>query len=85
MSRLLESKGIAVAPKVTEPENFVSGPQASLLCVLKASWNFPGGLLVKNQSGVRYLGQTIQGTWVRSLVLEEPICHGATKPGHHNY
>ena len=85
VSRLLDSKGIAVVPKVTEPENFVSGPQASLLCVLKASWNFPGGLLVKNRPRVRYLGQTMQGTRVQSLVLEDPICHGAATPGHHNY
>ena len=27
----------------------------------------------------------IQGTWVRSLVQEDPICHGATKPMRHNY
>ena len=27
----------------------------------------------------------MQGTWVRSLVWEEPTCHGATKPVHHNY
>ena len=88
VSRLLDSKGIAVVPKVTEPENFVSGPQASLLCVLKASWNFPGGLLVKNRPRVRYLGQTMQGTRVQSLVLEDPICHGqlsldttTTEPG----
>ena len=27
----------------------------------------------------------MQGTWVRSLVWEDPTCHGATKPMHHNY
>ena len=27
----------------------------------------------------------MQGTWVRTLVQEDPTCHGATKPGHHNY
>ena len=27
----------------------------------------------------------MQGTWVRSLVQEDPTCHGATKPVHHNY
>ena len=26
-----------------------------------------------------------QGTRVRSLVREDPTCHGATKPAHHNY
>ena len=27
----------------------------------------------------------MQGTWVRALVWKDPICHGATKPVHHNY
>ena len=27
----------------------------------------------------------MQGTQVRSLVWEDPTCHGATKPRHHNY
>ena len=27
----------------------------------------------------------MQGTWVRALVREDPTCHGATKPVHHNY
>ena len=27
----------------------------------------------------------MQGTWVRSLVWEDPTCHGATKPVCHNY
>ena len=27
----------------------------------------------------------MQGTWVRALVWEDPTCHGATKPMHHNY
>ena len=27
----------------------------------------------------------MQGTWVRSLVWEDPTCHRATKPLHHNY
>ena len=27
----------------------------------------------------------MQGTWVRSLVWEDPPCRGATKPMHHNY
>ena len=26
-----------------------------------------------------------QGTWVQSLVQENPTCHGATKPMHHSY
>ena len=28
---------------------------------------------------------TMQGTQVRALVWEDPTCHGATKPVHHNY
>ena len=27
----------------------------------------------------------MQRTWVRSLVREDPTCHGATKPVRHNY
>ena len=27
----------------------------------------------------------MQGTWVRTLLWEDPTCHGATKPVHHNY
>ena len=27
----------------------------------------------------------IQGTWVQSLVWEDPTCHGAIKPVCHNY
>ena len=27
----------------------------------------------------------MQGTRVRALVREDPTCHGATKPVHHNY
>ena len=27
----------------------------------------------------------MQGTWVRALFQEDPTCHGAIKPMHHNY
>ena len=27
----------------------------------------------------------MQGTWVRSLIQEDPLCHGAAKPMRHNY
>ena len=27
----------------------------------------------------------MQGTQVRALVREDPTCHGATKPVHHNF
>ena len=27
----------------------------------------------------------MQGTRVRALVLEDPTCRRATRPGHHNY
>ena len=27
----------------------------------------------------------MQGTWVRTLVREDPTCHRATKPMHHNF
>ena len=28
---------------------------------------------------------SVQGTWVQALAREDPTCHGATKPTHHNY
>ena len=41
-------------------------------------WDFPGGAVVK-------ICLPMQGTWVRTLVQEDPTCHGATKPVYHNY
>ena len=40
------------------------------------SWGFSGSLEVKSR---------MQGTWVWSLVQEDPTCHGATKPMYHNH
>ena len=40
--------------------------------------DFPGGPAVR-------IHLPMQGTWVQSLVWEDPICHGATKPLCHNY
>ena len=46
---------------------------------------------LKNQSGASLVAQwlrirlPVQGTWVRSLVWEDPTCRRATKPLHHNY
>ena len=40
--------------------------------------DFPGSPVVKNLPAK-------QGTWVRSLVWEDPTCRGAAKPVHHNY
>ena len=50
-----------------------------LNCVLKSD---PGTSL-----GAQWLRihLPVQGTWVRSLVLEDPTCRGATKPVCHNY
>ena len=31
------------------------------------------------------IGLSMQRTWVRALVGEDPTCCGATKPVHHNY
>ena len=39
---------------------------------------FPGCSLIKNLP-------TNAGEWVSSLVWEDPTCHRATKPMHHNY
>ena len=38
--------------------------------------------LVAQWLGIRL---PMEGTWVRALVWEDPTCHGATKPVHHNY
>ena len=40
--------------------------------------DFPGGRVVKNSPANA-------GDTVGSLVKEDPPCHGATKPTHHNY
>ena len=45
----------------------------------------------KTKSGTSLVAQWLRihlpmkGTWVRSLVREDPTCHGATMPVHHNY
>ena len=39
---------------------------------------FPGGSVVKNPLSMREM-------WVQSLIQEDPTCHRATKPVHHNY
>ena len=41
-------------------------------------WGFPGGAVVR-------IRLPMQGTRVRALVREDPMCRGATKPMHHNY
>ena len=47
--------------------------------ILKAiDGDFPGGAVVENRL-------PMPGTQVRSLVREDPTCHGATKPMRHNY
>ena len=58
----------------------ISSPVLSLEHQIQISsyWDFPGGTVVKNLPAM-------QGTRVRALVREEPTCHGATKPVHHNY
>ena len=41
-----------------------------------------GTFLVAQWLGVHL---AMQGTQVRALVREDPTCHRATKPVHHNY
>ena len=53
--------------------------------ILKHFWeirSYNGASLVAQWLGIRL---PMQGTWVRSLVQEDPTCHGATKPVRHNY
>ena len=47
---------------------------------LKNRW--PGTSLVAQWLRIRL---PTQRTWVRALVQEDPTCHGATKPMHHDY
>ena len=46
--------------------------------IIKKNRGFPGGAVVENRL-------PMQGTRVRALVQEDPTCHGAAKPGRHNY
>ena len=41
------------------------------------AWGFPGDTVDKNHLAM-------QGTWVWSLAQEDPTCHGATGPMHHD-
>ncbi|KAJ8791387.1 hypothetical protein J1605_004334 [Eschrichtius robustus] len=45
------------------------------------------GLVVKNPPSTQRfrIHLPVQGIRVRALVWEDPTCHGATKPMHHNY
>ena len=45
---------------------------------IKAAKDFPGGPVVKNPL-------PMQGTWVQSLIQEDPTYSGAAKPVHHKY
>ena len=53
-------------------ENIIEAPQKS------KNWDFPGGTVVKNPSANA-------GDTGSALVWEDPTCHGAMKPVHHNY
>ena len=44
--------------------------------VSKKNRDFPGDPLVKDPPAIA------EDKWVRSLILEDPTCYGATKPGH---
>ena len=46
---------------------------------IKNNRDFTGGAVVKNQLPAN------AGDTVRALVRKDPTCHGATKPGRHNY
>ena len=46
-------------------------------------WQFPIiKCFLKGEDGTSL---PVQASWVRSLVREDPTCHGATKPVRHNY
>ena len=73
------------APKITTSWHsyFCVDPSHNelvLVCVTNSIWqrDFPGGAVVKNPPANA-------GDTGRSLVREDPTCHGATRPVHHNY
>ena len=66
-------KQIILLQSSPPPENFYYST-----IWLKSAPDFPGGSVVKD---LPYNW----GTWVQSLVQEDPTCHGATKLVHHNY
>ena len=47
----------------------------------RKKYHYPGASLVAQWLGVHL---PVQGTWVRSLVQEDPTCCGATGPVHRN-
>ena len=72
----------------------VGAPQSHVGCLLKMKALLPSlevQWLRLCASGASLVAQGLrirlprQGTWVRSLVWEDPTCCGATKPMHHNY
>ena len=50
-------------------------------------WNFLFHTTLRTSLVVQWLSNHLpmQGTWVQSLVRENPVCCGAAKPMHHNY
>ena len=59
--------------------------------VVGRGWKYEWGLIINGYEGASLVVQWLrirlpmQGTWVQSLVQEDPTCRGATKPVHHNY
>ena len=66
-------KGRTLLPRI-----IFSQRKKKKLFKVKASWDFPGGAVVKNLPANA-------GTRVRALVWKDPTCCGATKPVRHNY
>ena len=50
-------------------------------------WNFLFHTTLRTSLVARWLSNHLpmQGTWVQSLVRDNPVCCGAAKPMHHNY
>ena len=53
-----------------------------VLNLTKSKVNHFGASLVVQWLRIRL---PMQRTWVQSLIWEDPTCHGAAKPMHHNY
>ncbi|KAJ8787577.1 hypothetical protein J1605_022892 [Eschrichtius robustus] len=83
-------------PALKLPQNNSKRQGRKISTFLHKAATFPTGLLtltVETQQlgGTSLVAQwlrirlPVQGTQVRALVWEDPTCHGATKPVHHNY
>ena len=63
------------------------GTQTEPICHLSLWTIYTGDLIVGTSLVIQWLRICLpmQGTWVPSLIQEDPTCHGASKPMNQNY